>query len=239
MTEISKSAPKTYPEAGSGNWFRDAPYAPEMVVIPPGKFFMGSTENEGGKAERPQHEVTINDAFAVGRFAVTFEEWDFYSSQNPGAHSPKDEDWGRDKRPVINVSWQDARAYIKWLSDLTGESYRLLSEAEWEYACRAGTDTEFWCGNEISTDQANYNGHHNFGNDAKGEFRNQTVPVDSFEPNPWGLYNMHGNVREWCEDHWNWGYFNAPLDGSAWIDENEENTSLRVTRGGFLAWRSI
>ncbi|MGH1349558.1 MAG: SUMF1/EgtB/PvdO family nonheme iron enzyme [Methyloligellaceae bacterium] len=215
-----------------GSVFRDARTAPELIIIPSGNFLMGSADNEGNEYERPQHEVTIDYRLAVGRFAVTFEEWDFYTSQNPDAHKPKDEGWGRDRRPVINVSWDDAQNYVKWLSETTGQHYRLLSEAEWEYTCRAGTETEFSWGNEISTEQANYDGDYTYGNGAKGEYREKTVPVDSFQPNAWGLYNMHGNIDEWCEDHWHDSYKGAPEDGSAWVGGSDNNENYRVLRGG-------
>ncbi len=134
-------------------------------------------------------------------------------------------------RPVTGVSWDDAQAYTKWLSGKTGNEYRLPSEAEWEYACRAGSVTPFWWGTSITTEQANYDGR-GFaysGGGRKGEFRQQTLPVQCFEPNPWGLYQVHGNVWEWCEDLWHSNYIEAPANGSAWTDGN---TNLRVLRGG-------
>ena len=127
------------------------------------------------------------------------------------------------------MSWDDAKAYAKWLSGKTGKDYRLLSEAEWEYACRAGTSTPFWWGSSISTEQANYDGNYTFGGGRKGEYRQRTVPVKSFEPNPWGLYQVHGNVWEWCEDCWNESYNGAPGDGSAWTTGD---CALRLLRGG-------
>jgi formylglycine-generating enzyme required for sulfatase activity len=202
------------PGAGRTEWFKDLDLGPEMVVVPPGSFIMGSSETD---AEKPPHEVTIRAPFAVGRFAVAFEEWDAAGLQP----KPEDQGWGRGWRPVINVSWQDAKAYAAWLSKTTGKAYRLLSEAEWEYCCRAGTTTAYWWGDSITTEQANYNNE-----------RKQTVPVDSFEPNPWGLYQVHGNVWEWCEDNWHLNYQGGPpLDGSVWP---RGDVSLRVLRGG--AW---
>ena len=126
------------------------------------------------------------------------------------------EGWGRGKRPVINVNWDDAKAYVAWLSRKTGKTYRLLSEAEREYVTRAGTTTPFWWGSSISTSQANYDGNYTYGSGSKGEYRQKTMPVDSFQPNPWGLYQVHGNVWEWTEDCWNDSYNGAPTDGSAW-----------------------
>ncbi len=174
------------PGAGKIEWFKDLDIGPEMVVVPG------------------------NPAFAIGRFAVTFAEWDAAQThpewQRHSGIPPRkanDHDWGRVMQPVIDVSWNDAKAYCAWASAVTGKSYRLPSEAEWEQACRAGTKTEFWWGNEISTAQANYDGNFTFGNGKKGEYRKRTVPVDSFEANPWGLYQVHGNVWEWCEDAYN------------------------------------
>jgi formylglycine-generating enzyme required for sulfatase activity len=134
---------------------------------------------------------------------------------------------------VINVSWDDATAYAAWLSRKTGKTYRLLSEAEREYVTRAGTTTAFWWGDTISTAQANYHGGNTYrGVGVKGEYRKQTVPVERFEPDSWGLYNVHGNVWEWCEDVWHDNYNGAPTDGSAWLQGSDE--SRRVVRGG--AW---
>jgi len=209
------------PGAGKAEWFKDLDVGPEMVVVPAGSFTMGSNDYDG---EKPPHKVTIEALFAVDRFAVTFDEWDA-----AGLSQPSDQGWGRGRRPVINVSWEDAQAYAKWLSGKTGKAYRLLSEAEWEYCCRAGTTTAFWWGNSISTQQANYDGNHTFGGGAKGEYRRQTVPVDSFEANPWGLYQVHGNVWEWCEDNWHPDHKGAPVDGSVWPGGD---ASLRVVRGG-------
>ncbi len=226
------------PGNGKKEWFKDHEHGPEMVVIPAGKFIMGSPSNEDGRSnnEGPQHEVTISNPFAVGRYAVTFDEWDaaqnYKDWQEVTGIEPKwpdDKGWGRGKRPVINILWEDAQAYIKWLSAQTGKAYRLLSEAEWEYCCRAGTTTPFNWGLSISTDQANYNGNYTYGDGVKGEYRRQTVPVDHFSSNPWGLYQMHGNVWEWVADHWHDNYEGAPIDGSVW---QGGDASYRVLRGG-------
>ena len=184
---------------------------------------MGSPGNESYRLDRegPQHEVTIAYPFAVGRYAVTFAEWDYFVKMSGYKHRASDKGWGRGNRPVINVSWDDAKAYVHWLKELTGYDYRLLSEAEWEYVATAGTTTRYWWGNEINKEQANYS--RNF---------NQTVPVNSFEPNPWGLYQVHGNVLEWCEDAYHSTYEGAPGDGSAWIDNKRDEVSTRVLRGG-------
>ena len=227
------------PGAGKTEWFKDHEHGPEMVVVPAGEFTMGS--NDDGR-EEPIHKVTITRPFAVGRFAITFDEWDACAADGKRhRHRPDDQKWGRGKRPVINVSWDDAKAYASWLSGKTGKSYRLLSDAEREYVTRAGTTTEFWWGSSISTNQANYGGSTFRGrarwplrwplrSGSKGEFRQQTLPVGSFEANPWGLYQVHGNVGEWCEDVWHDTYKGAPLDGSAWLQGGD--ASRRVTRGG-------
>jgi formylglycine-generating enzyme required for sulfatase activity len=229
---------------GSGQFFKDCPDCPEMVVVPAGNFRMGSTQaevdalvREYGKdieqyftRELPQHEVTIGATFAVGRFAVTFAEWDACVADGGcGGYKPDDSGWGRDDRPVINVSWSYAKTYVAWLSQKTGKEYRLLSEAEWEYAARAGTTTPFWWGQSISTEMANYNGNYTYGGSAKGEYRQKTVPVKSFKPNPWGLYQVHGNVYDWVEDCWHDSYQNAPGDGLA---NTTGECKYRVLRGG-------
>jgi formylglycine-generating enzyme required for sulfatase activity len=183
----------------------------------------------------PQHPVTIGKPFAVGKFAVTFDEWDACVADGGcGGYRPVDQAWGRGRRPVINVSWNDAKAYAAWLSRKTGKDYRLLSEAEREYVTRAGTTTPFWWGSSISTSQANYNPL----GEAEGVYRRKTEPVDSFEPNPWGLYRVHGNVWEWVEDCYHLRYDRAPSDGSPWTTLT---CSLRVLRGGswVLDWRLL
>ncbi len=131
---------------------------------------------------------------------------------------------------MVAINWDDAKAYAAWLAETAGKLYRLLSEAEREYVARAGTATAFWWGDAISTSQANYDGNYTFRGGAKGEYRKKTVPVDSFEPNPFGLYNVHGNVWEWCEDVWHDNYQGAPTDGSAWLQGGD--ASRRVVRGG-------
>jgi formylglycine-generating enzyme required for sulfatase activity len=227
---------------GSGQSFRDhlasgqpCPICPEMVVVPAGSFMMGSPENEPGRIaeESPQHPVTFARPFAVGRFALTFDEWDgCVADGGCNAWKPADQ-WGRGRQPVINVSWDDAKAYVVWLSSKIGKPYRLLTEAEREYITRAGTTTPFWWGSSISTSQANYNGNYTYGGGVKGEFRQRTLPVDSFPPNPWGLFQVHGNVWEWVEDCYRESYVGAPSDGSAWTSDV---CASRVVRGG--SWRN-
>ncbi len=175
---------------------------PKMVVIPAGSFMMGSPETEAsrGKNEGPQHEVKIR-SFALGKYEVTFAEYDAFAEAT-GREKPDDSGWGRGRRPVINVSWDDALAYAQWLSEQSGQQYRLPTEAEWEYATRAGSTTAFWWGDTISTEQANYNGNYTYNNGEEGEYRAQTIEVGSFRPNPFGLYDVHGNVYEWsCSNY--------------------------------------
>ena len=215
-----------------GSVFRDCPQCPEMVVVPAGSFTMGSPSSEKYRrdAEGPQRRVTIGYAFAVGKYEVTFAEWEACASSGGcGGYRPSDFGMGRGKRPVINVSWEDAQDYVGWLSRKTGEEYRLLSEAEWEYAARAGTTGPFHTGGTISTDQANYDGGYVYGNGREGVYREKTVPVGSFGGNGFGLHNMHGNVFEWVEDCYNESYAGAPSDGSAW---KSGSCVRRVFRGG-------
>jgi formylglycine-generating enzyme required for sulfatase activity len=195
---------------------------------------MGSPPGEEGRAEDegPQQRISIKQSFAVGKFEVTFGEWRAcIDAGGCGGYRPDDHGWGRGRQPVINVTWQDAQAYVSWLKGRTGKSYRLLSEAEWEYAARAGTTTPFSFGDTISSDQANYDGSYVYGGGAKGANRARTVPVDdpAFKPNQFGLFHMHGNVWEWVGDCWNDSYVEAPVDGSAWT---AGDCSRRVLRGG-------
>jgi len=219
------------PKAGES--FRDCDVCPEMVVIPAGSFRMGSPEGESGRSEDegPVHTVTFERPFAIARHEVAFDEWDACVRDGSCRHKPDDEGWGRGRRPVINVSWKDAKEYVQWLSRKTGQDYRLPSEAEWEYAARAGTKTPFFTGDCISTDQANYDGNYDYdGCGAKtGVYRGKTLPVGSLASNAWGLYDVLGNVWEWTEDCWNDSYEGAPSDGSAWTDGD---CSRRVLRGG-------
>ena len=245
-----------------GAVFRDAPTLPELVVVPAGRFWMGSVQQpiedvssvpyehlvdeaeymaisrgevtdkvglivckEGGSTripiEEPSHAVTINYPLAVGIYPVTFDEWDACVSDGGcGGHSPSDEGWGRGNRPVINVSWADARNYVTWLSWKTGKGYRLLNDTEWEYCARAGTTTRYWWGNEICEGRANWVGSGDSG----------TSPVGSFSANAFGLYDVHGNVNEWVEDHE--GHRGAPADGSG----SQGGSFRRILRGG--SWGS-
>jgi formylglycine-generating enzyme required for sulfatase activity len=212
--------------------FKECENCPTMVVVPPGSFTMGSPENEPSRDvdEGPQREVRIGKAFAAGMFAVTFGEWDACVAEaGCNRYRPDDRGWGRGRLPVINVTWDDAQAYVTWLSKKTGKIYRLLSEAEWEYSARGGTTTTFWWGASISTAQANYNGDYTYNGGPKGEYRHRTVAVDSFRSNPFGLYNVHGNVWQWVEDCYHNNYSGAGRDGSAWTTGD---CGRRVLRGG-------
>jgi formylglycine-generating enzyme required for sulfatase activity len=229
---------------GSGQSFRDqlasgqpCPICPEMVVAPSGGFTMGSPISEPDReSDEAQVWVSIARPFAVGKFAVAFDEWDACVTDGGcNGHRPDDQGWGRGKRPVITVNWDDANAYAAWLSRKSGKTYRLLSEAEREYVARAGTTTPFWWGSSITPNQANYDSSAGAygGRDPKGEYRKKSMPVDSFEPNPWGLYNVHGNVWEWTADCWNSNNAGNPGDGSA---RTTGICGRRVVRGG--SWNS-
>jgi formylglycine-generating enzyme required for sulfatase activity len=214
-----------------GRAFRDCPeVCPEMVVVPAGSFTMGSPSSEEGRRidEGPQRRVTIVRSFAVGKYEVTFNEWDACVAERGCTHTPYDgilgqSGWGRSKRPVINVSWDEiTKEYLPWLSRKTGERYRLLTEAEWEYAARAGTATRYAFGSTISNSQAHF---------SQGRLgaSGMTVTVGAFQANAFGLYDMHGNVWEWVQDCWHDSYDGAPSDGRAWT---VGDCHLRVLRGG-------
>jgi formylglycine-generating enzyme required for sulfatase activity len=221
--------PEVWRAPGALAEFRDCAAAcPQMVVIPAGEFTMGSPPSEQGA--EAQHRVTIAAPFAVSKFEITFDEWDACVADGGcGGYRPDDEGWGRGKRPVIYMSWEDGKAYANWLGHKTGQSYRLLSEAEWEYAARAGTTTPFSHGDALSPNAANYDGSAD-GSGPSDSNRQTTMPVGSFPANGFGLHDMHGNVSEWVEDCWQDDYApRTPTDGSAWI---EGNCNGRVVRGG-------
>jgi formylglycine-generating enzyme required for sulfatase activity len=198
-----------------------------MVVVPAGEFVMGSPANEKDrkKNEDPQHEVVLAKPLAVSKFEVTFDEWDACVAYGDCEPQVSDSGWGRGRQPVINVTWDDAQQYVAWLSKMTGKPYRLLSEAEWEYAARAGTQAAYSWGDEIGKGNANCNGC------GSQWDRKQTAPVGSFKQNAFDLYDMHGNVWEWVEDCYHGNYDGAPTDSSAWTAVGGD-CSLRVVRGG-------
>lgn len=160
------------------------------------------------------HKVNIVKPFAIGRYEVTFEEYDRFATAT-GRQLPGDKDWGRNRRPVLNVSWNDAMDYAEWLSQQTAKRYRLPTEAEWEFAARAGTETKYWWGNEMKSRMANCSDKANY----MDAFRMPPSPVGSFSPNPFGLYDTAGNVWEWVQDCWHENYYGAPGNGTAWKDE--------------------
>ena len=234
-----------------GDEFQDCDDCPKMVVVPAGSFMMGSPKSEKKRVddEGPRHKVRIPRAFAVGKFEVTVEEYlncvragecdepdwrERGSKTNVKTGSNKHyAELGRaltgKRHPIVGVSWEKANSYAEWLSGKTGKGYRLLSEAEWEYAARAGTTTTFSTGQRITTDQANFNGNWTYNGSSKGRWRKKTVSVGSFAKNAFGLHDLHGNVWEWVEDCYKDSYANAPKDGSA---RTTGSCYYRVLRGG-------
>ena len=206
----------------------------EMASIPAGSFTMGSPEDEEGRSgtEGPQHEVTFAKSFFMARHPITQTQWRAVAAM-PQVERELESDPSRfkgDARPVERVSWYDAVEFCARLSQHTGRDYRLPSEAEWEYACRAGTTTPFHFGETIASSLANYNASLAYGDGPVGEYREQTTDVGSFPANAFGLCDMHGNVWEWCQDHWHENYNRAPLDGTAWLSSDKDES--RVLRGG-------
>ena len=194
----------------------------DMVEIPGGTFIMGSPENEAQRRlnESPQHQVTV-PSFCMGKYELTQAQYQAIMGDNPAYFKGNN-------RPVENVSWNDAVAFCEKLSQKTGKKYRLPSEAEWEYACRAGTTTPFYFGESVTPDLVNYDGNYTYASAPKGQYRQQTTDVGTFPPNVFGLYDMHGNVWEWCEDDWQENYINAPTNGSALISRS----NIKTLRGG-------
>ncbi|WP_292155487.1 formylglycine-generating enzyme family protein [Brevundimonas sp.] len=230
----------------------DGALGPETVVVPAGRFLMGSPDNEKCReiAEWPQVEITISKPFAVGKYELTWDEWEkcvakqgCQDNSRKGYSATPDPDWsgdagyGRGRHPVINVSWDDAEAYVKWLSAETGETYRLLSEAEWEYAARAGSTGRFSWGDAEPTcdagreNRANFNGPHSVGLLAGCNGR-QTESVGFSAPNAFGLYDMHGNVREWTKDCFHVDLAEIPTDGMPWVTDCARGGESKVFRGG-------
>ena len=207
-------------EVVPGAVIRDCADCPELVRILGGSFGMGS--NGGEADEKPMHRVTI-PPFALGKYEVTFAQWDACVAAGGCSHRPDDAKWGRGTRPVMRVSWNDAQEYLRWLSKRTSRHYRLPTEAEWEYAARAGTATEYYWGDSIGANNANCTGC------GSPWDKKQTAPVGSFPPNAFGLYDMLGNVMEWVQDCYHDSYVGAPEDGSAWTAGSCQH---RVQRGG-------
>ena len=231
LGEQDQSSPRLEPIRAFRDSLADGGEGPLMVVLPAGSFRMGCLNDDGDcfGDEQPVHEVTLPNDFAMAVYAVSFAEYDRYL-QVTRARRPDDQGWGRGNRPVIDVNWKEARAYARWLREQAGHSYRLPTEAEWEYAARAGTTTKYSWGNRASTEQANYRGNDGWKNPAN------TVPVGRFPANDFGLYDMHGNVWEWTQDCWHGSYHGAPTNGQAWNGANGGDCKRRVMRGG--SWRN-
>jgi formylglycine-generating enzyme required for sulfatase activity len=211
----------------------------EMVAIPAGAFEMGSPEAEPERydAESPQHSVTV-PPFFISKYLVTQAQWRAVAALPKVKRTLKAQPsyFKGENRPVEKISWFEAVEFCARLSRHTGREYRLPTEAEWEYACRAGTTTPFYFGETITAELANYDANHTYADAPAGEYRQQTTEVGIFPPNAFGLYDMHGSVWEWCLDHWHDNYEGAPKDGSAWIDETHSEQASHVLRGG--SWDS-
>jgi len=254
--EFPSEAFNSPPARNAGEVFRDCEGCPQMVVVPAGSFDMGSAVDDPGYHpwEGPQHQVTISNAFAVGRFEVTVAQFRLFIEETDltiagcrvwlgvgsGWIDDKARSWDdplyvqNDNYPVVCVSWNDAQRYVEWLSQRSGHTYRLLSEAEWEYAARAGSTTRYYWGNDASHSRMNFGADREMGGVARG--RDQWVhagPVGSFPPNQFGLYDMLGNVSEWVSDCRREDYSQAPLDDAA---NAECRFDWRVVRGG--SWLS-
>lgn len=232
--EVAAPPPPALPKQ-PGAAFADCRDCPEMVVLPKGSFVMGSTAQERkalhvmamfDKMETPRHKVAIGYTFAVGRYAVTFDQWDACVADGGcNGYRPSDAGWGRGRRPVINVNFADAQGYVSWLSSKTGARYRLLSEAEWEYAARAGTTTWFPWGNTISPANANYGNNHD-----------RTTEVGAYPPNRFGLHDMGGNSAQWTSDCHHESYVGAPTDGSSWQTGDCSKRNVRGAGWVLIDW---
>jgi formylglycine-generating enzyme required for sulfatase activity len=212
--------------------FRECDVCPEMVVVPKGSFTMGTPigEVDRAKGEDPLHRVTLARPFAVGRFSISFDEWDAC-----GCNGEKGDDkFGRGRLPAQGIAFDAAKSYLTWLSHKVGRTYRLPSESEREYFTRAGTTTPFWFGRTISPQDANYRASTPYDNGPRGVDSKGPVVVDSYAPNPFGLYQVHGNVWEWTEDCFNKRYTeDTPTDGAPWL---EGDCAKRMVRGGTWNW---
>jgi formylglycine-generating enzyme required for sulfatase activity len=210
---------------------------PSTVTIPPGSFWMGADpaiDKFASVLEQPRHEVRIARAFRMGMYPVTFDEWDAFVADNPSAHCPNDRGFGRGRVPVFNVSWSDASVYCEWLAAVTGEPFRLPSETEWEYCCRAGSSDVFATGDRLSVDHANY---------LYTDFRERPglgrpVPVGSYPPNAFGLFDMHGNVCELVADAWRDDYLKEPSEGTPYrvVRNGGWDAMPRILRCAFRDW---
>lgn len=224
VTRSSSRPPATQPTTPA----RQAAPQIEMVLIPAGTFTMGSPESERGRNsnEGPQHQVTVQ-SFYIGKYEVTQAQWQQVMGTHPSVYIPSDHN---ENDLPVPVSWNEAKEFIRKLNLIKDRYvYRLPTEAEWEYACRAGTTTEFYFGGSLSFDQANFDGRWPYGGVGRMTYRGETTPVGSFRPNAFGLYDMHGNLWEWCEDWYHENYDGAPADGSVWASSQGDS---RVIRGG-------
>ncbi len=222
-------------EKKPGQVFRDCAECPEMVVVPAGRFIMGTDGRH--KHERPAHPVAVERPFAIGVYEITFDEWRACLEDGGCPRMPDDHNWGMGRRPVINITWHDTLPYLDWLSRKTGHAYRLPSEAEWEYAARAGTTTEFWWGDEVGENRANCR-------DCKSRWSGKgPAPVGSFDANPFGLYDVHGNQWEWMQDCWNPNHDGAPgttrprLDGDCGYRVIRSGSWYYFSKNSRSAWR--
>jgi formylglycine-generating enzyme required for sulfatase activity len=198
----------------------------QTVLVPAGEFLMGSTDTER-EDELPQHLVRFERPFYIGRYPITQAQWRAVMGKNPSRYKGE-------RLPVDHVSWFDCQEFCDALCKRQKRVFRLPTEAEWEYACRAGTTTRFAFGDTLTTDQANFVPLSAYMSTTFPEPEQRTTPVDRFPPNAWGIYDMHGNVNEWCEDVWHPSYKGAPCDGSAWLN-GEDTTAFRVVRGGWCS----
>lgn len=210
----------------------EAAHCPWLVTVPAGTFLMGSPDTEPGRHpdESPRRKVTLR-AYAIGQHEVTFAQWDACVAAAGCAAQPRDQGWGRGDRPAMRITFDMAQAYVAWLSRQTGQRYRLPSEAEWEYAARAGTDTPFGLGERIDPSVANMAGGFTYNGSKPGIDRQRTVPVGSLPANAWGLHEMHGNVLEWTADCWHEDYRGAPKDARPWLKDCSQ-PDRHVLRGG-------
>jgi len=216
--------PTPVPSAGSGDTFRDCDECPEMVSLPAGSFRMGS--DSGDASERPAHTVRISKPFAVGRFEVTIAQWNACITAKGCSYKPRIKS-APDNSPVHKLSWKDVQEYLVWIRKATGKSYRLMSEAEWEYAARGGVDRKYWWGDRMAVGMADCK-------DCGGAWSYKfPAPIGSFKPNPFGLHGMNGGVWEWTDDCWHRSYDGTPTDGSA---SKGGDCGARVLRGG--SWRN-
>ncbi len=219
----TQKTPEASAVATSAAFILDCDECPPLVPIPSGQYRIGSEKGEPGHevTEEPITPISIAKSFAIGQYKVTFAQWDACAAAGGCKYKPDDAGWGRGDRPVLNVSWDDTHDYISWLRTITKKHYRLPSEAEWEYAARAGSQGAYFWGEGVSPSQANYNNP------------NGTVPVGMYQKNKFGLYQVHGNLGEWVEDCWRENHYKIPNDGTAYKPADCEN---HVVRGGYWAF---